>query len=93
METIYSFGYWVRRRRKALDLTQRQLAERVGCAVVTLKKIEADDRRPSLQMAERLADMLQIPAADRTAFLEAARGLRPVDTLGPIARTGSSSSA
>ncbi len=46
MDTSNSFGYWVRRRRKALDLTQEELAERVGCAVITLRKIEADERRP-----------------------------------------------
>lgn len=83
MDTIYSFGYWVRRRRKALDLTQRETAERVGCALVTLKKIEADERRPSLQMAERLAAALELPAAELDPFLAAARGERPVDTLGP----------
>ena len=81
MGTIYSFGTWVRRRRKALDMTQRQLAELVGCALVTLKKIEADDRRPSAEMAERLAGALDIPAAERDAFLSAARGQRPADTL------------
>jgi predicted ATPase/DNA-binding XRE family transcriptional regulator len=83
VDTIYSFGYWVRRRRKALDLTQRQLAEAAGCALVTLKKIEADERRPSLEMAERLAGALHIARAERDAFLAAARGQRPVDTLGP----------
>lgn len=82
LDTIYSFGYWVRRRRKALDLTQRQVAGRVGCALITLKKIEADDRRPSVQMAELLAEALEIPAAERDDFLGAARGQRPVDTLG-----------
>lgn len=83
LDTIYSFGYWVRRRRKALDLTQRETAERVGCALVTLKKIEADERRPSLQMAERLAAALELPAAELDPFLAAARGERAVDTLGP----------
>lgn len=81
MLTIYSFGYWVRRRRKALDITQRQLAELAGCALVTLKKIEADDRRPSPEMAERLADALVIPAVERDVFLSAARGRQPADTL------------
>ena len=57
-ETTISFGYWVRRQRRALDLTQRALAECVGCAVATIKKIEADERRPSAQMAERLAACL-----------------------------------
>ncbi|MEZ4517264.1 MAG: AAA family ATPase [Chloroflexota bacterium] len=83
METIYSFGYWVRRRRKALDLTQRELAARVSCALITLKKIEADERRPSVQMAEHLAGALQIPAAEHDLFIQVARGVQPVDTLEP----------
>jgi transcriptional regulator with XRE-family HTH domain len=84
METTASFGYWVRRQRKALDLTQQALADRVGCSPATLKKIEADERRPSRQMAERLADYLAIPAEQRELFIECARGLRPVDHL-PVA--------
>ena len=32
MERTASFGYWLRRRRKALDLTQDELAHQVGCA-------------------------------------------------------------
>ena len=40
-----SFGNWLRRRRKALDLTLQQLAGRVGCAVSTLVKIENEARR------------------------------------------------
>ena len=40
-----SFGYWLRRRRKALDLTQEALAQQVGCSEVTIRKIEADARR------------------------------------------------
>lgn len=81
MDTIYSFGYWVRRRRKALDLTQRELAEAVGCALVTLKKIESDQRRPSPEMAVRLAHCLDLPATERDAFLAAARGERLVDVI------------
>jgi predicted ATPase/DNA-binding XRE family transcriptional regulator len=84
-ELITSFGYWVRRRRKALDLTQAELAQRVGCALVTLKKIEWDERRPSPQMAERLADYLAIPAAERDQFLRMARGEFVTATLSPSA--------
>ncbi len=69
-----SFGYWLRRRRKALDLTQEALAQQVGCAVVTIKKIEADERRPSRQIAERLITVLAIPPAERDLFLQCARG-------------------
>ena len=39
MNDEVSFGQWVRRRRKSLDLTQKQLADRVGCATATIVKI------------------------------------------------------
>jgi transcriptional regulator with XRE-family HTH domain len=51
-----SFGYCVRRRRKVSDLTQTELAGQVYCALSTIKKIELDERHPSRQMAERLAE-------------------------------------
>src|SRR5574337_370423 len=81
METTASFGYWIRRQRKALDLTQQALAEQVGCSLAAIKKIESDERRPSRQIAERLADVLGVPASQRQIFLECVRGLRPVDQL------------
>jgi predicted ATPase/class 3 adenylate cyclase len=81
MEPTASFGYWVRRRRKALDLTQEELARQVGCAAITIKKIEADERRPSRQIAERLADRLQLAPAERAAFVQAARGELATDRL------------
>ena len=81
MEPTSSFGYWLRRRRKALDLTQDELAQRVGCAVGTISKIEADERRPSQQLAERLADCLRSAADERAAFLQAARAELAVDRL------------
>ncbi len=81
METTISFGYWIRRQRKALDLTQHALADRVGCSVAAIKKIESDERRPSRQIAERLADVLRVPVDQREMFMEVARGLRPVDQL------------
>jgi transcriptional regulator with XRE-family HTH domain len=34
-ETI---GAWMKRRRKALDLTQKDLADRVGCSTTTIHK-------------------------------------------------------
>ena len=86
MEDITSFGYWLRRRRKALDLTQEELARQVGCAADTIKKIETDARRPSRQLAERLAAALDIPADERPAFLKAARAeLRAAALPSPIA--------
>ncbi len=81
METTSSFGYWIRRQRKALDLTQQVLAERVGCSLAAIKKIESDERRPSRQIAERMADILGVSDSQRELFLEVARGIRPVDQL------------
>jgi predicted ATPase/DNA-binding XRE family transcriptional regulator len=76
-----SFGYWLKRRRKALDLTQEQLAQGVACSHFAIRKIEADERRPSRRLAERLADRLAIPPHERDAFLETARALRSADHL------------
>src|SRR5262245_3008048 len=81
MEQIPSFGYWLRRRRRALDLTQDELARQAGCALGTLKKIETDERRPSKRLAERLADCLAIPATELSAFLKAARAELAADRL------------
>ena len=76
-----SFGYWLRRRRKALDLTQRALALKVSCSSAAIKKIEAEERRPSRGLAQRLAEHLAIPTPERAAFLQAARHLHGTDHL------------
>ncbi len=68
-----SFGSWVRLRRRALGLRQADLARRVPCAAITIRKIELDERRPSQQMAECLADALELDAASVGRFLAAAR--------------------
>ena len=81
MDSTHSFGYWVRRQRKALDLTQRELARRAACSLSAIKKIEQDARRPSVQLAEILADSLLIAESERDAFLCSARGLAPTDKL------------
>src|SRR5688500_14674371 len=79
--TDYSFGNWVRRRRKALDLTQQELAQRVGCSLSLIFKIESDERRPSRQVAELLAEHLEIPLDQRSLFLRVARQEKSVDQL------------
>jgi predicted ATPase/DNA-binding XRE family transcriptional regulator len=71
----HSFGYWLRLRRKALDLTQDALADRVGCSAGMIRKIESEERRPSTQIVERLAEILSIPEEEQTAFLRFARGM------------------
>src|SRR6185503_7966020 len=70
----HSFGYWLRLKRRALDLTREALADRVGCSVSTIRKLEEEERRPSTQIAELLAEIFKIPTTERTAFLQFARG-------------------
>ena len=77
----YSFGNWIRRRRKALDITQEELARRVGCSSSLIFKIESDRRRPSRQIAELLAGHLEIPLDQRDSFLKVARQEKMVDNL------------
>ena len=81
MNSEVSIGHWIRRRRKSLDLTQQQLAERVGCATATIVKIEADERRPSREIAQLLAERLEIPLEERAEFLRVARRERHVAAL------------
>jgi len=68
-----SFGQLIKSRRRELGLTQDELARRVGCAPVTIRKIEYDDLRPSVQIAERLAMALTIALEERAAFVRLAR--------------------
>src|SRR5512145_2428451 len=70
----HSFGYWLRLKRKTLDLTREALADRVGCSVSTIRKLEEEERRPSTQIAELLAEIFKIPTTEITAFLQFARG-------------------
>jgi peptide/nickel transport system substrate-binding protein len=73
------FGQWLKLRRKTLDLTQQELARRVGCATVTIRKFEAGELRPSRQVAERLAAQLALAPDQQAAFVRFARGmLEPV---------------
>jgi predicted ATPase/transcriptional regulator with XRE-family HTH domain len=68
-----SFGNWLKQRRKLLDLTQADLAYQVGCSTMTIRKIESDERRPSKQISERMADVLAISLEERAAFMAFAR--------------------
>ncbi len=72
--TFTSFGSWVRARRRQLDLTQAELGKRASCSEATIRKIEAEERKPSVQLAELLAHALSIPLDDYRHFMAVARG-------------------
>ena len=73
MNQDISFGSIIKEYRKTHDLTQAELARRVGCATITVRKIEADALRPSVQIAERLAMTLNVPLDERAKFVRLAR--------------------
>lgn len=73
MDTVGSFGALLRQRRRMLDLTQEELANAVGCALVTIRKMETEQRRPSKALAERVANCLNIGVAEYAGFMALAR--------------------
>ncbi len=83
MDAHLSFGQWLKRRRLSLGLTQEQLGRLTGYAGETIRKVEADERRPSEEMAGRLAAALAIEPGQREEFVRFAR-----DTAGTMAAGG-----
>ncbi len=71
-----TFGQWVKQQRKAAGLRQDDLAQKVACSLIMIKKIEADQRRPSRQIAELLAQRLHIPSDQQEEFLLLARSVQ-----------------
>src|SRR3954447_12600085 len=84
MESYTSLGVWLQCRRKVLALTQVALGDLVGISAAMIRRLEADERRPSHTVAARLAQALRIPSENQATFLEVARGERTVDHL-PLA--------
>jgi class 3 adenylate cyclase/DNA-binding XRE family transcriptional regulator len=80
IDSDLTFGNWLRRQRRARDLTRAELAARVGCSVSALRKFEADELRPSRPLAEALAGALQIALEGRAAFVRFARDTSGADT-------------
>src|SRR4051794_8301343 len=92
MYSTVPFGPWLKQRRKELDLTQEELALRLGCSNIAVRKIESGARRPSRQIASLLADLLKVPPDERASFVAFARGLdegaAQSRTVSPRQRTG-----
>ena len=88
MDQDRSFGEWLRRSRKAYDLTQAELARQIGCATGTIRKLEADELRPSKEIAARIAAHFAVPPAEREAFVAFARDQADAPTL-PLPRQAS----
>jgi predicted ATPase/transcriptional regulator with XRE-family HTH domain len=79
-----TFGQWLKQRRMLLGFTQAELANALNCSTITIRKIEADERKPSKQVAYLLADFLRIADQDRELFISFSRsepGLSRVEPL------------
>jgi predicted ATPase/transcriptional regulator with XRE-family HTH domain len=74
MSESHTFGYWLRTKRKGLDLTRERLAEQVGCSAALIRKLEAEERRASEHIVACLANIFSIPESERGQFLRFARG-------------------
>lgn len=68
-----TFGRWLKKLRAQHDLTQESLAELAYCSVQTIRFFESGKRRPSVEMAERLIEVLAVPADQQSAFIRLAR--------------------
>lgn len=75
MRDEVSFGEWLHQHRRMLDLTQQALADQVGCARITLRRIESGALKPSKELAFILLDKLGIPEIERPQWILFARGL------------------
>lgn len=59
--------YWLRNKRLEKQLTQAQLAKIVGADATMISKIEVGERRPSVELAKKIAEALGF---DWTRFYE-----------------------
>ncbi len=75
-----TFGAWLKRQRRLLDLTQEQLGQLAGCSGAAVRKFEAEERRPSHQLAGLIAAALQISPDEREHFIQLARGIYTAET-------------
>jgi Tol biopolymer transport system component/DNA-binding XRE family transcriptional regulator len=68
-----SFGQWLKQRRKEYGYTQEELAQRAGCSMVMIQRVEEGVRRPSRQLAELIVEALEISPQERSAIVQWAR--------------------
>jgi len=65
---VVSLGRRIRDRRQELNLTVRGFASRIGVQPPFVTDIEADRRRPSPEVLDRIASVLDLPLAELQAL-------------------------
>ena len=78
-----TFRAWLKQRRIERGLTQEELGELVAYAGQTIRKIESGQRRPSLQLALRLAQALALPPDEQGHWMRAARAVAEPEDAAP----------
>jgi transcriptional regulator with XRE-family HTH domain len=73
MNSLESFGSWVKFNRRALGLTQEEFAAMVFCAPITVRKIEHDQLRPSRELANLILEKVGVPPEERDVLIRLAR--------------------
>ncbi len=58
------WGMRLKKLREVRGWTQKSLAEKVGVSRNTIARLEVGNRRPSLQLLERLAKALKVKVGD-----------------------------
>ena len=80
------FGAWLKRQRRASDLTHEELASRIGCGPITLHKIQTGQRRSSKQITEILAAKCSVPGCAEHCLDEAFGVVRPSEMFATAER-------
>ncbi|MEA2573385.1 MAG: hypothetical protein QOH93_683 [Chloroflexia bacterium] len=73
MDRVVSFSGWLKEQRKQADLTQRELAQAIGCSEITIKKLESGKLRPSKSLSKLLADYFNVAPEEQAAFIQLSR--------------------
>jgi predicted ATPase/DNA-binding XRE family transcriptional regulator len=85
-DEMMPFGIWLRGERRRLDLSRKALADRAGCAEITLRRIESGTLKPSKELAHILLEQIGIPVSEHDRWIPFARGLsgHPDQPTGPV---------
>ena len=81
MKAPLSFGEWLHKQRRALDLSRQHLADQAGCAEITLRRIEAGTLKPSKELASILLRKVGVPQNELEQWIRFARGQADLPSL------------
>ena len=70
-----TFGTWLRTQRRRLDYSRQALADELGFAEITLRRIENGSLKPSKDLTRILLEKFDIPKEQQEAWVQFARGL------------------